>query len=147
MYLYAYKFETRLCTCYVLILYSRQPIPDLNRIKAGPGPSAWILCGKSSNKPNGWPIGWWMMDFWGKHRQKKYSAASPQHLEASWIHWCSLIFQQEKPFENLEIASLQIAKCFNTHFEVTSRSDLEDTKIRVYIWGHIYIYIHVYWYI
>jgi hypothetical protein len=53
-----------------------------------------------------------------------------------------LIFQQEKPFENLEIASLQIAKCFNTHFEVTSRSDLEDTKIRVYIWGHIYIYIY-----
>ena len=48
---------------------------------------------------------------------------------------------RKNPLKIWKIASLQIAKCFNTHFEVTSRSDLEDTKIRV-IYEVIFIYIY-----
>ena len=101
-----------------------------HRIKAGPGPSAWILCGKSlviNQMVGQWDDGWWI------------SAASPQHLEASWIHWFSLI-----PLENLEIAQ---------HFGLQNASTrilkwLQGViwKIPNYVCVYIYIFIYYYYY-
>ena len=109
-------------------------ITDLNRIEAGPSPSAPTRWRKPNNKPNGWPMGWWwMISFEKKKRWKKthHSQSSLASLASAWglletplIHWFPGYGDRRK-----------LWNCFTWDckmpqqtriFEMTSRSDLED---------------------